>query len=253
MKTLLLVFLVCFSLSAQPKLEFEVAAIKPAEPGAQGTRFQLQPGGTLAISNATLKQLIRQAYQLRSFQLDGGPAWAGSERFDVWATSNESFTKLEGLNQGDLEGIRDRMLARARNLLADRFGVVLRKELREQPVYVLTVTKAGHRLKLAEGDISKRGTSVRGDNGRVQVKATSLDMGTFVYTLADSLERAVLDRTGLTGNYDFEVDWVQDLNQPVDGPSVFTALQEQLGLKLEATKAPVEVYVIEKAEHPSEN
>jgi uncharacterized protein (TIGR03435 family) len=81
----------------------------------------------------------------------------------------------------------------------------------------------------------------------------SLDMASFVRTLAGILERAVVDRTDLTGNYDFEVEWVQDLNKVDDGPSVFTAMQEQLGLRLEATRAPVEVYVIEKAEHPSEN
>jgi uncharacterized protein (TIGR03435 family) len=253
MKLVLLAIVTAMAALAQPRLEFEVAAIKPASPDAQGTRFSMQPGGALVISNATLKQIIMQAYQLREFQLEGGPNWAGSEQFDIRAT-NESFTTLEGLKQADLEGIRDRTLTRARNLLADRFGVVLRREMREQAVYALTVAKSGSKLKPTEFDVLKRSTSVRnGDGGRVQIKVLSLDMASFVRTLAGILERAVVDRTDLTGNYDFEVEWVQDLNKVDDGPSVFTAMQEQLGLRLEATRAPVEVYVIEKAEHPSEN
>lgn len=146
------------------------------------------------------------------------------------------------------------MLQRARALLEERFGLVLKRETKELPAYALTVAKGGPKLNAAATqNMAQRSSSIRGNNGRLTWTVTTADPELITRSLSGVLERTVVDRTGLTGLYDFKIEWVQDLNATDAGPSVFTALQEQLGLKLEATKAPVEVYVIVKAEHPSEN
>jgi uncharacterized protein (TIGR03435 family) len=145
---------------------------------------------------------------------------------------------------------------RMQAVLRDRFGLVLRAENRELPVYNLLQAKGGHRLSPHDSAIP-RPPSLR-SNGR-QMTGTGVNVGMLAQQLSLLLDRPVHDETGLTGEYDFKLDGTADpgpgnpSNGGELGPSIFTALSDQLGLRLESTKGPVQVYVIEKVEHPSEN
>jgi len=237
--------------------QFEVASIKPMEPAMGGmmrVEIQMAPGGRFIAKGLTLRMLIQQAYAVRDFQIAGAPPWATTDRYEINA-------KAEGGERLGREEIRPMLQA----LLADRFQLKLRRETKEAPVYELVVAKGGAKLKTSEGEGRDQ---VR--MGRGFVDAQSATMGTVTNQLANQLGRAVIDKTGLTGRYDFKLEWTPDESQnamaqqmhpdappapPLDngGPSIFTALQEQLGLKLENAKGPVEVLVIEKVEKPSDN
>jgi len=201
-----------------------------------------------------LKRLIQQAYGIKDFQISGGPGWIGSDPFDISAKPEIATTNYEQIKL---------ML---QSLLAERFRLVMRHDTREMPVYALVVDKNGPKFK--EATESGPGmTIVR--RGRLIAKST--DMPTLADDLSNFLGRVVVDHTALTGSYDVKLEWQPDENQvamfqamgvpegfgapPPDGhgPSLFAALPEQLGLKLESQKGPVEIFMIEGVERPSEN
>lgn len=255
--------------SAQPApkpLQFEVAAIKPADPDAHGSSMMTDRVGGLNVTNTPLRALITAAYGIRDFQLSGGPGWVGTERFDIIAKPE----RVEGaaeppdgptMTDGQRKVRNEQWNERVRTLLADRFGLVVHKETKEQPVYVLTVAKNGPKLTVVTTPGDRQGTS--GGRGRSQGYAATISM--LANTLSNATGRPVIDKTGLTAKYDYILEWVpdagatgssgQDTPQPVDspGPTIFTALQEQLGLKLESSKGPVENVVIDHVDHPSAN
>lgn len=238
---------------AQNNPAFEVASIRPTTPGAQGRGVEYAAGGRFTASGMSLSTLIQEAYGIRGFQTSGGPDWVRSDPYSIAA-------KAEG------EASKAQVRAMVQTLLADRFQLVLRRESKEVNVYTLTVGKTGPKLKEVKLDEDNTTRGMRfGGIGRIAgVMAT---MPQLVVMLSDIklngsaiLDRPVLDRTGLTGVYDFKLEWSGE-EQSADrttsanpaGPSIFTAMQEQLGLKLESTKAPVEFFVIEKAGKPTEN
>lgn len=204
------------------------------------------PGGGLRITGATLKNLISIAYNVREFQISGGPQWVEKERFDIDARAAAS----DGASPADAARLRERI----RSLLADRFQLAQHSEIREQPVYSLVVAKSGSKLQ-----DSKETRSLIRLMGRGTLKGQSVGVGMLALNLSNQLGRRVIDKTGLDGKYDFELKWTTDPSAaPLapgdpDGPSIFTALQEQLGLRLEADKGAVEILVIDKAERPSNN
>ena len=252
---------------AQTRPSFEVASIKPINPEDRRLSFNIQPGGRL-ILKTTLNKLIGFAYDLKPFQIVGGPAWMGSDLFEITAKAEES-AKPDQINL---------ML---QSLLAERFHLVVRRETKEMPIYALTLAKNGPKFtqakdtdapvvdfKLPEGAPRRPAiTMVR----RGRVTGQGIDIERFINVLSSFVGRAVLDKTGLKGTYDLKVEWQPDENQvamfqamgvpegfgapPPDplGPTLFTALQEQLGLRLESQKGPVEMLVIERVEKPSEN
>jgi uncharacterized protein (TIGR03435 family) len=201
----------------------------------------------------TLIMLIGQAYRIKPFQIVGGPSWLGSDLFEITA-------KAEGTADFD------KVMLMLQSLLAERFQLVIRRETKEMPVYALLVAKGGPKLKETTEPISGR-TIVR----RGLMSSDGIEMRTFIELLSGFLGRSVVDKTGLTGKFDLKVQWQPDENQvamfqemgvpegfgapPPDplGPTLFTALQEQLGLRLESQKGPVEVLVIERVEKPSAN
>jgi uncharacterized protein (TIGR03435 family) len=138
------------------------------------------------------------------------------------------------------------------SLLDERFQLKVRHETREMPVYILSVGKDGSKLRSPAGETGSMRTN--GSNGKTNVVATGAPVAALAQMLGQQLRRPVIDKTNLTGLFDFELNWF-NANAPTDevGPSVFTALQEQVGLKLESAKAPVEVLVIESVQKPSEN
>jgi uncharacterized protein (TIGR03435 family) len=263
---------------------FDVASVKPNKAG-DNLVFNQARGNRLTMTGYTLQMLIQNAYDLQDFQIAGGPKWLNSDRFDIVATSSSpDLSKVEqpfGPTQQQL------ML---RSLLADRFKLAVHKETRELPVFALVLARAdgrpGPELRKASVDCAAvaaartRGESTppqppSGDRpvcgSRVTpgaIIAGGITMSDLVRRLSllsstgSSLGRMVIDRTGLSGAFDinlhFTPDRIPDLGPggPVidpNGPSIFTALQEQLGLKLDPQRGPVEVLVIDRAEIPVEN
>jgi bla regulator protein blaR1 len=251
-------FFVAGQVFGQPpvtQLKFEVASVKPSAPERQGMFSRYLPGGGLRITGATLQNLISMAYDVQTFQLSGGPKWTDTERFDIDArltTSDATDPTNPGLTREDqwkaAEGLR--------SLLADRFQLTLHPETREQPVFVLVEAKGGHKLQ----ESTESGSFIR-RMGRGSIKGQAVALRLLVLNLASELGRPVIDKTGLTGKYSFEFKWdpsppsaVQPSVVPdPDGTSIFTALQEQLGLRLESRKGPVKVLVVDHAERPLGN
>jgi uncharacterized protein (TIGR03435 family) len=223
-----------FALLAQsPGPTFEVAAIHPSRPGTPQALHYAESGG-LSAAGFTLNDLIRMGWRVRDFQIIGGPAWVNSKGFDVEAKGDHSATDAQ-LGQ------------MVQSLLADRFKLALHRETRQLPVYALVVAKNGP--KISEGTAARPGMT----GGPGQLDAQKISMLILTQTLGRQLDHPVLDRTGLPGRYDFKLEWSPDESNPAAGPSIFTAVQEQLGLKLETQTGPVEILVIDHAEKPSEN
>jgi bla regulator protein blaR1 len=230
--------------TAGPK--FEVASIKPADPNLPGFGIRTAPGGRYIATGVTVKFLIAQAYGVMEFQVSGGPGWIANERYEINAKQ-----------ESGLENKPGQMALLLQGLLADRFQLKLTHETKELPIYALVVAKGGSKLKenTVEGGMSM---------GPRMITVKGMGIGSFTKQLSQQLGRPVLDRTGLTSRYDFKLEWTPDSAPTFEAkegapavdstaPSLFTALQEQLGLKLESTRGPVEILVIDHAEKPSEN
>ncbi len=242
MRTLACAIALCLCLSAQTPLAFEAASVKPASPDKGSVMYyRTPPGGRVSVSNATLKLLIQNVYRVRDFQVTGGPAWLARDGWDIEATPGSNITSATAEQ-------RDEMF---KSLLRDRFHLALHRETKELPVYDLVVTKGGSKLP-PSGDEQGYGMT---NTGSITFKKTTVS--TFAAVLSGALGRKVIDKTGLEGNFDFDLHWTPDERadaHPDDaGPSVFTAIQEQLGLRLESSKGPVEILVIDRAEKPDEN
>ncbi len=226
--------------------EFEVATIKPSK--SVGVSLGVSPGGLFSTTGTSLSQLIKFAYDLHPSQIVGGPSWLETERYDVTG-------KPDKPGKPDLKLVK----VMVQKLLADRFQLTFHLDKRELPVYAITVARSG--AKLIENDSDPNGLPSF-SAGRRELRLTNATMADFASILQSSiLERPTLDRTALgSARYDFTLKWTPDAapSQPqVDNadapPDLFTAFQQQLGLKLESTKAPVEVLVIDHVERPSAN
>jgi uncharacterized protein (TIGR03435 family) len=242
---------------------FEVATIKPVESEAKAGRYLIMQGTNRFVGKYyTLKLLIAAAYELSPKTISGGPPWMDSGHYDILA-----------LTPGPARPSHDEQMAMLRNLLADRFKLAFHREPKEFSIYELEVAKDGpkHGSETAPG--LKASTAPASDPAalistvypqRIHLPARNATMGEFASLLQRALlDRPVVDKTGLTGRYDFDLDWAPDETQfggevpvaPTDAPSppFFTAIQEQLGLKLEATRGTVEALVVDTAERPSAN
>lgn len=263
-------------------VSFEAASIKPNKSGETSTSVGPQPGGRFTATNAPLALLLTMAYQLQPFQVQRAPGWTRTDRFDVAA-------RLDGdpppVPFGGPEP--DRMMLALRTLLADRFKLETHWETHELPIYALVLARADRKLgpnmrsasvdcaalraaSLAaarEGRVINPNTpdrvacGMRTNSGRFQFGGYPLSL--FANGLAGQVGRIVVDRTGLEGNWDFEFTFTPERvrqqslaggatpESDPSGPSLFTAIQEQLGLKLESTKGPVKVLVVDRVEQPS--
>lgn len=233
---------------------YEVATVKPSSPDEQGRGFTLQ-GRHLVARNFTVEGLITLAYNLHSTQVTGGPDWIKTERFDLDVLpDHEGLPSLE-----QARGI-------VRKLLADRFALKFHEDTKELSVYILSVAKSGPKVTVSSSDPSSP-PGLGGPPGRMMVRNGTMEE--FAQVLQGNvLDRPVLDQTGLTNRYDFTMKWTPDESQyggriPPNNsdantnadplPGLFTAIQEQLGLKLDATKAPAKVMVIDNIQKPSAN
>jgi uncharacterized protein (TIGR03435 family) len=241
MRSAVLAILAACSAFAQTPQAFEVASVKLGNgPIAD---FRVLPGGRLHITGQTLHHILMQAFGMEYYQITGGPAWLDVDRFDIEA-------KAEG------EPTKDQMMAMLRALLADRFQLKSHRQEAEGNVYVLTVAKGGHKLKPPTGERTFIGLyredppTETGVHYSLAGKKASLDL--IAKRFASELHHPVIDRTGIQGEFDFKVSYAIGDN-PESGVPLELAVQEQLGLKLEAAKGPVETLVVDHAEKPSAN
>jgi len=240
---LLVVIVSAAFIRAQPAApKFEVASIKLHQDLVRTVGVAIS-GTRVTISAMSVNNLVGYAYDLKSYQVSGGPNWATADRWDIGAKG-----------EGDGALTRDQVRKMIQALLADRFHVQLRRESTQTPVYALVVAgKAGTKLKESAPDAASR-LSMSG-NRTIQITTTKGSIEQLVAQLSGNLDRPVLDKTGLTGSYDYKLEWApaNSAAADLDVPSIFTAVQEQLGLKLESATAPIEVLVIDRVEKPSEN
>lgn len=264
--------------TAGASLVFEAASIKPNTSGDGRISLVPQPGGRLTGTNVTAAILIRFAYELPDFQVFGGPGWISSDRFDLVAKA-----------EGDASLEQKRLMLRS--LLAERFKLAAHAETRELPIYELTIArkdgKTGRQFRRTETDCAAAarsspdgigfspstgpppcgyfgmapGTDVRSGQGGFAFRG--LTMAALAKMLVPMVRRNVSDRTGLTGYFDADFDFLAEIGPPPPPPgvadpfdrssfaSVFTVFPEQLGLKLESAKGAVDVLVIDRIEHPT--
>jgi uncharacterized protein (TIGR03435 family) len=225
----------------QSPASFEVASIRPNLSDRSGSSTNTTPGGRLVETNISVKMLMESAFGAAGFQIAGGPGWLDTARYDITAKADTS----KEIGDEELQPM-------LQNLLADRFALKYRRETRDLPIYSLVVAKTGAKLigHTGEGDPS---TEVHKQSGMASIAGKKISMAHFALILARQLDRTVIDNSGLTGEYDLRLEWAPDQATESTEPSIFAALQEQLGLKLESTKGPVDVIVIDRLERPSEN
>jgi uncharacterized protein (TIGR03435 family) len=268
--------------TAGSRLSFEVATVKPS--GATDNRIAImgEPGGRFRVTNATLKMVMAVAYRVRDFQISGGPSWIGTDRWDIEGKAEEG--SIPQITAPLDPTVPNPLMLMVQSLLEDRFQLKIHREMKEQPVYELLVAKGGPKMKLS-ADQSPIGPPQRGGPppmpkqgqptprgmmgmGPGRIEANGVPIANFIQGLSQQLGRPVIDKTGLKGLYNIKLQWTPELGEvlvkpggaepsppPLDpsGPSIFTAVQEQLGLRLESAKGPVEVLVIDGVQRPTEN
>jgi uncharacterized protein (TIGR03435 family) len=261
--------------TAVPRPSFEVASIKPHTSDDRRMVFRPSPGGRMEIAGVPLRVMIRVAYDVQDFQISGGPKWMDTDRWDIVAKTGD--------------GSDSQLAERVQVLLEDRFKLQIRRESKEMPVLALSVAKGGPKFQKDDADCpaGPQGTpapTVPGQTpiplcGRLRVGpgflyGDKVHVLQIIQSVSNAVGRPVIDRTELTGRYDIKLEWTPEQRQaplgaPEQGqngqgvsppmppansaPSIFTALQEQLGLKLEPQRAPVQMLMIDLVELPEEN
>lgn len=232
---------------------FEVASVRLAKPDCSFMTTGMSHGRYRGIC-MTAWGLIYNAYEVPSLwdHPPGLPAWADTDRFDVEAKADEETTAaMEKLSTKEQEHLESLLL---QSLLAERFQLRVHYESRSQPVYELVLAKSGPRIKPLPAN-QKPGWGMKFMPGEFIVSGKSISEFAHALSISNLAGRTVVDKTGLAGNYDFDLKWARDnLQDPSDaGPSLFTALEEQLGLKLVPAKGPVQTLVVDHVERPTPN
>jgi uncharacterized protein (TIGR03435 family) len=267
-------------------LAFETASVKSNRSGGDEQFIQRAPGGSLRVVNMPLRQLIVFAYQIQGFQLEGAPDWSTAERFDIEARPGQDLPAVALPASGP-----DPMRLMLRTLLADRFKLVVRKETKELPIFELVLArpdgKLGPQLRRATTDCSalaaaKQAAARNGGPAAPppapaacgitmnigRIRFGGFPLSSFANTLSPPMQRVVVDRTGLAGNWEFELTFAPEQstlppgplpagaqvpNVDPNAPSLVTAIEEQLGLRLRSARGPVEVLVVDRVERPTGN
>jgi uncharacterized protein (TIGR03435 family) len=235
--------------------KYEVASIKANTGHDFGLAFRIEPDGAVAATGITLKRLTMTAYNVQGFRIIGGPGWVASRRWDLQAKPNRAASP-------------DQVRPMLRTLLEDRFQLHSHLETRKIPVYELVVDGKGSKIPTAKDTESK--PTVRAATGSIEL--TNATSATFASQLSYALALPVIDKTSLSGNFDFAIKWTPEpgedggpttaglppgiWEQPtstLDGLSIFTAIREQLGLRLKSGRGAVEVVVIDDVQLPTAN
>lgn len=239
---------------------FEVATITPTAPDWRGgAYFKMQGGHLFIVKNYSVQTLVAAAWNLPTRLVSGGPSWSSTDRYDVAATT-----------PGALQPDRDEQMAMLRGLLSDRFNLTFHRESKTMPVYELVVANSGPKMKSSGGpppDGRPALIFTLFPERRARLPVRDATMAEFASLLPHgAVDRPVVDKTGLTGRYDFVLEWAPDegdfdgmmrarppLPDDAAEPGLFEAMQRQLGLKLIATKGPIETMVLDRVERPSDN
>lgn len=241
----------------QIPLRFDVAAIHLHEPLPHDHVSISSPSrdGQLRATNVSLFTLIWWSFEMPESRILGAPGWASTKRFDIEATADPSVdVQLKSLTSDAAHQQKEKMV---QALLADRFGLITHTETRELPIYNLVVAKGGQKL----GAVQESGTLINLGRDHMEVEGSN-SVSLLAEQLSKVVGRNVVDKTGIVGRYNLKLQWTPDdsgASAPIgsaddaSGPSIFTALEEQLGLKLESAKGPVPVLVIDHVELPSAN
>lgn len=245
-------------MAADANPSFDVATIKPSDPAKPGFAISLGQGGANVITtmNTTLTDLIAFAYSVHVRQITGGPSWMDSDKFNL--TVRPDTPGIPNVSQ---------MQTVLKKLLADRFQLTFHHDKKELSAYVLTVTKTGPKLAKSQSTGNVPGIGMIGPRTIAAVNCTLAEFAQFLpMRILNAVDRPVVDQTALAGRYDFQLKWTPDnaaatagaaapptAPNPDEPPDLFTAVQQQLGLKLEAARLPVDVLVIDKAEKPTAN
>lgn len=262
---LIALFAAAAAAGAQPEPDgpaFEAATVRPNRSGEARRQIEVLPGGRFNATNMTLWQILSVAYPVDGrfrdeIQLTGGPAWIKSDRFDIVAKAEGSphlDTNKPGSTVTDVDrNAVERIRAMLRRFLAERFKLRMHHEMRELPIYELVMGRSGGafgpELRKAAGDCGRDCGSIR-RMGPDTVVGAAVSMGSLAHSMSDWVRRTVVDKTGIAGPTDFTLNWAPDGSTDTDAPSIFTAVQEQLGLKLEPARGLVDVLVVESAERP---
>ncbi len=232
-------------------LTYDVVSIRPHKDNGNGSRWWNPTGDGYEAINTEPAQLIREAYDVQcADQLIGLPGWGYEDSFDIEAKiDEESLPEYQKLTDRQRKEQSEPML---RAMLADRFKLKVHEETRVLPVYALVVAKSGFKLKQSQAPVALYGMVT--NRGRIYIHGGPIG-ARFIVGLSNFTGRVVVDKTGLTGWYDIDLKWTpdEDLAAGASGPTLFTALEEQLGLKLISDKAPVDVLVVDHIERPTEN
>ena len=246
-----------------PGAAYDVATIKPSNPNAQGGGVGMRPNAVFYSTGQSLKNAVCNAYDVMVFQCLGGPAWFESDLYDIEAKPDSATTEqLLKLRWKQRWPVLQRM---QQALFADRLKLKVHYETREMTIFALVVAKGGLKMHEAKpGDTYANG--LKGSDGKPfgggsfmvgngKITAQGMSMDALAGQLKATTSHIVSNKTGLTGVYDFTLRYSDDMGANADStaPSIFTALQEQLGLKLESSKGPVDVLVIDHVERPSAN
>ena len=226
--------------------DWEVASVRPSDPNYRFDYITTR-GRHTVIKNQTVEKILLKAYGLQRSQIVGVPDWVKTEHFDA-----------DGVPDVVGEANAKQFQSLLRKLLAERFGLKAHQEQREMAVYALTVAKSGPKMEPSKGDPNALPDSVGGtdEKGRQARKFTNVSMSDLAPLLQFHLGRPVVDQTRLRGRYDFKLQWTVDeanTTEPDALPGLFTAIQEQIGLKLEPMKAPADVLVVDKIGRPEAN
>ena len=216
---------------------FEVASVKPVSADQlNGNSGGHTSRGRLRMTNVTLKRCIMGAYGIGPNQISGGPEWLDSDHYEIVAKAEQPV--------GD-----DILMAMLQTLLAERFKLVIHHETKAAPALALEVAKNGPKLEKGEGGESTT------HSGRGRIDAKEITMDRFAEVLSRQMDLPVVNRTGLDGAFNLKLEWTLETSKSaaMEGPSIFTSIQQQLGLRLRSQKTPIEILVIDHAEKPSEN
>jgi uncharacterized protein (TIGR03435 family) len=244
------------SAPSHPKFDsFEVATIKPADSSQQGRYIRMEGTNRFVEKDYTLKLLIAAAYDLNPRTISGGPAWITSDHYDIQAVT-----------PGDQRPDHDAQMSMLRSLLSERFKLTFHREQKDFSIYALAVAKGGPKLKATEAPVDAPATVGPAVvyPQRVVLPGRNATTGNLVSLFQRAiLDRPVVDKTELKGRYDFDLEWAPDESQfggalppateAATSPPLFRAIEEQMGLRLEAMRGPVNALVVDSAEKPSAN
>jgi uncharacterized protein (TIGR03435 family) len=243
--------------ASAPQAAFDVATVKPSTQPSGNSSINTHPDSLAA--DGSVSRMIQFACNLHEFQLSGGPDWVNTATWEVVAKVDQPPADWPNLNSDTRDNIqRQRLQA----VLAQRFALKCHFETKDLPVDNLVLAKSGSKLTPTPADGAKKGGfSSYGNNGKNRMQANGIAIDALVAHLSQSLGRTVIDKTGLTGLYDLTLTFTSDAdaaspsshNDSASGPTLFTALEEQLGLKLESSRGPVPILVIDSITRPSEN